>query len=122
MLLVGKVYPEKGQGKARGGVGVNATKSGQLQKLRGRPWADSKWSEFNLRSFWGPWLTGCKLLGHQGRAGIGQEAAQGARSGTPGASRSLPYTSAARAGGGSPPRAVHLPCTQSFHTLPPVPS
>lgn len=32
MLLVGKVYPEKGQGKARGGVGVNATKSGQLQK------------------------------------------------------------------------------------------
>lgn len=32
MLLVGKVYPEKGQGKARGGVEVNATKSGQLQK------------------------------------------------------------------------------------------
>lgn len=106
MLSVGKVCPGKGQGKAQGRP--NAMKPGQLQKSEealGRLQVVRVQSEVAL----GPWLIGCKLLGHQRGEGVSQQKAQGAKWVLLGPHRPLPYTKAARTGSGSQPRPEHMP-------------
>lgn len=122
MLLVGKVYPGKGQGKARGGGVPNATKPGQLKKSErealGRLQMVRVQPELALGSL-ADWL---QAPWPMRRAGVSQEKAQGTRWGPPGAPPTLTLHQGCMAGRTPSQRGHTCHELPAFHLSTPSPS